>query len=259
MTVEIDSLEVRYGATRALRDVSCRVAGGEVLALIGANGAGKSTLLRTLAGVTRPRAGTVRVLGQDTTRLRAHDIARRGLRLVPEGRHLFDDLTVGENLWMGTHRSRREAERNSSQLERVFELFPVLREFTSRRAGALSGGQQQMVAIGRALMGRPRVLLLDEPSLGLAPRYVAQIMDVVGGLAADGTTVVIAEQNAAAALRTADQGIVLSNGRITHSGPARDLLEDDDVSRHYLGVGTNDRTDGGEPRRLTLALDRLDV
>ncbi|MGW5432732.1 ABC transporter ATP-binding protein [Streptomyces sp. NPDC004059] len=259
MSLEIENLEVRYGATRALRDVTCRVAEGEVLALIGANGAGKSTLLRAVAGVTPPRAGTIRVLGEDTSRRCAHEMARRGLRLVPEGRHLFDELTVAENLWMGAYRCRRETERNSAQLERVFELFPVLREFTGRRAGMLSGGQQQMVAIGRALMGRPRVLLLDEPSLGLAPRYVAQIMDVVGGLAADGITVVIAEQNASAALRSADRGIVLSNGRITHSGPARALLEDEDVSRHYLGVGADDGTRGGEPRRLTFALDRLDV
>ncbi|GHJ37873.1 ABC transporter ATP-binding protein [Streptomyces sp. TS71-3] len=237
MILTAQRLDVRYGATRALRDVSCEVAEGEVLALIGANGAGKSTLLRTLAGLNRPRGGTVRLLGEDTTRGPAHDVARRGLCLVPEGRQLFADLTVRENLLMGCLRTGRAGTDAGERFERVFGLFPVLREFSGRQAGMLSGGQQQMVAVGRALMGEPRVLLLDEPSLGLAPAYVTQILDVVRELADAGTAVLLAEQNAAAALRTADHGIVLTNGVVTHRATAAELLADEDVSRHYLGVG----------------------
>ena len=237
MILEADRLEVRYGATRALRDVSCHLDEGDVLALIGANGAGKSTLLRALAGLRTPRSGTIRLFGRDTTAKRAHEVARAGLCLVPEGRQLFTDLTVWENLQMGCYSAPRGGQPPRAKLDRVFELFPILREFSGRRAGLLSGGQQQMVAIGRALMGDPRILLLDEPSLGLAPKYVSQILDVIGELADDGMTIVLAEQNAAAALRKADRGIVLSNGTITHSATARELLDDEDVSRHYLGVG----------------------
>lgn len=260
MIIEVEGLDVRYGATRALHDVSFRVAEGEVLALIGANGAGKSSLLRTLAGLNTPSAGTVRLFGKNTVRMPAHAVAREGLRLVPEGRQLFTELTVGENLWMGGYASPLEPAEQRAQLERVFALFPVLREFTDRPAGMLSGGQQQMVAIGRALMGSPRVLLLDEPSLGLAPKFITQILEVVGELAATGMTVVLAEQNAAAALRTADRGIVLSNGRITHTSSAQELLDDEDVSRHYLGVGTAaDAAAVKEHRRLPRGLDRLEV
>ncbi|MGW0082197.1 ABC transporter ATP-binding protein [Streptomyces sp. NPDC003393] len=260
MIVEVDRLDVRYGATRALREVSFDVAEGEVVALIGANGAGKSTLLRTLAGLETPRGGSIRLFGRDTGRAPAHEVARRGLRLVAEGRQLFTDLTVGENLWMGGYASPYGREEQHAQLERVYELFPVLREFTGRAAGMLSGGQQQMVAIGRALMGGPRVLLLDEPSLGLAPKYVTQILEVVGELAATGITVLLAEQNASAALRAADRGIVLSNGTITHTSSAQELLDDEDVSRHYLGIGTaTDAGIAGARRQLPRGLDRLEV
>jgi branched-chain amino acid transport system ATP-binding protein len=259
MMLEADRIEVRYGATRALRDVSCHVAEGEILALIGANGAGKSTFLRALAGLRTPRAGTIRLFGQDTTGKPAHEVARRGLSLVPEGRQLFGDLTVRENLLMGRYRSAGGEEAAERGFDKVHALFPVLGQFADRKAGMLSGGQQQMVAIGRALMGQPRILLLDEPSLGLAPRIVAQILDVVGELAGEGMAVVLAEQNAAAALRMAHQGIVLSNGALTHRASAHELLSDEDVSRHYLGV-----TDAGEdtapvPRRLPARLDRLHV
>ncbi|GHH84213.1 ABC transporter ATP-binding protein [Streptomyces sulfonofaciens] len=245
MILQAERLEVRHGATRALRDVTCEVAEGQVLALIGANGAGKSTLLRALAGLDAVRSGVIRLFGEDITGRSAHAVARRGLSLVPEGRQLFADLTVRENLQMGCYRAPGDRAAARLRFERVFGLFPVLRDFAERRAGMLSGGQQQMVAVGRALMGEPRVLLLDEPSLGLAPAYVGQILDVVRELADTGTAVVLAEQNAAAALRTADQGIVLSNGTVTHRAPAADLLADDDVSRHYLGVGGAD--DGAAP------------
>lgn len=281
VVVDVDGIEVRYGATRALRDVSCRVVEGDVLALIGANGAGKSTFLRALAGLRAPRSGTIRIFDEDTTRRPAHEVARRGLCLVPEGRQLFTDLTVSENLLMGCHRLGRDRDGTATRakFERVHALFPILADFADRRAGMLSGGQQQMVAIGRALMGEPRILLLDEPSLGLAPAYVTQILDVVAELARDGMTVVLAEQNARAALRTADRGVVLANGVLTHSAPAAELLHDDDVSRHYLGMGADGRDggDGGDadpdgadgdgadgtgataPRRLPAGLDRLDV
>ncbi|WP_329568349.1 ABC transporter ATP-binding protein [Streptomyces sp. NBC_01361] len=260
MIIEVDRLDVRYGATRALRDVSFELAEGEVVALIGANGAGKSSLLRALAGLETPRGGTIRLFGQDIGHAPAHEVARKGLRLVAEGRQLFTDLTVGENLWMGGYASPFDREEQQAQLERVFGLFPILREFTGRAAGMLSGGQQQMVAIGRALMGGPRALLLDEPSLGLAPKYVAQILEVICELAATGITVLLAEQNAAAALRAADRGIVLSNGTITHTSSAQELLDDEDVSRHYLGVGTAEDADSVvAPRQLPCALDRLEV
>ncbi len=260
MIIEVDQLDVRYGATRALRDVSFNVAEGEVVALIGANGAGKSSLLRALAGLETPRGGSVRLFGEETGRAPAHEVARKGLRLVAEGRQLFTDLTVGENLWMGGYASPYGREDQQAQLERVFELFPILREFTGRAAGMLSGGQQQMVAIGRALMGGPRVLLLDEPSLGLAPKYVTQILEVVGELAASGITVLLAEQNAAAALRAADRGIVMSNGRITHTSSAQELMDDEDVSRHYLGVGTTANANSARAsRELPRGLDRLEV
>ncbi len=259
MILTVEGLDVRYGATRAVRDLSCRIAEGEVVALIGANGAGKSTFLRALAGLHRPSGGSIALFGQDTTRLPAHKVARRGLCLVPEGRQLFTDLTVAENLAMGLHPAPVDRSTAEERTRRVFGLFPVLGEFAGRRAGSLSGGQQQMVAIGRALMSEPRILLLDEPSLGLAPKVVTRILGVVGDLAAEGITVVLAEQNATAALRTAHRGFVLSNGRIAHSGTADELLADEEISRHYLGGGTAGRERGTPARRLPTGLDRLPV
>jgi branched-chain amino acid transport system ATP-binding protein len=258
MSIQIEGLDVRYGATRALRDVSCRIAEREVTALIGANGAGKSTLLRALAGLCSPRAGTIRLLGRDTTRLPAHRVARAGLCLVPEGRQLFTELTVRENLRMGGFSAARGSSL-SARYERVFALFPVLAELAERTAGMLSGGQQQIVAIGRALMAEPRILLLDEPSLGLAPAYVAQVLGVVRELASTGMTVLLAEQNAGAALRTADRGMVLANGALIRSATARDLLEDEDVGRHYLGAGAGASESARPARVLPKGLERLDI
>jgi branched-chain amino acid transport system ATP-binding protein len=256
MILTVEGLDVRYGATRAVRGLSCRIAEGEIVALIGANGAGKSTFLRALAGLHRPHAGTIRMSGQDITRLPAHKVARRGLCLVPEGRQLFTDLTVEENLTMGLHPAPVDRRTAAGRFRKAVGIFPVLGEFADRRAGTLSGGQQQMVAIGRALMGEPRILLLDEPSLGLAPKVVTQILAVVGDLAATGITVVLAEQNAAAALRTANRGLVLSNGTIAHSATADELLADEEISRHYLGGGSG-REQGSADRRLPGGLDRL--
>jgi branched-chain amino acid transport system ATP-binding protein len=258
MTLTVERLEVRYGATRAVRDLSCEIAEGEIVALIGANGAGKSTLLRALAGLHTPRSGSIRLFGQDITRTPAHRVARQGLCLVPEGRQLFTDLTVAENLKMGLYPTPADKQTAQTRTEKVFSLFPVLEDFADRRAGSLSGGQQQMVAIGRALMGEPRVLLLDEPSLGLAPKVITQILGVVGDLANAGITIVLAEQNAGAALRTAHRGFVLSNGTITHSATAAELLADEDVSRHYLG-GAGQRSESPSSRQLPEGLDQLTV
>jgi branched-chain amino acid transport system ATP-binding protein len=231
--IEIEGLHAGYGATRALRAVCCTVGAGEVVTLIGANGAGKSTLLRCVAGLHRPSEGRIRVDGVEVTGRPAHRVARRGLCLVAEGRQLFTDLTVAENLRMGRHGLPGSA---TDQLAGVHELFPILAQFADRPAGALSGGQQQMLAIGRALMREPRILLLDEPSLGLAPMLVTQILTAVRTLSAAGMTILLAEQNAAGALRIADRGMVLANGTLTHEGAAAELLADDEVGRHYLGT-----------------------
>jgi branched-chain amino acid transport system ATP-binding protein len=251
--IEIEDLHAAYGATRALRGVSGVVGAGEVVTLIGANGAGKSTLLRCIAGLHRPSAGRVRVDGADVTGKPAHRVARLGLCLVAEGRQLFTELTVAENLRMGRHGLAGPSAR---QLGVVHELFPILAEFAARPAGALSGGQQQMLAIGRALMRQPRILLLDEPSLGLAPKLVTQILAAVRTLSETGMTILLAEQNATSALRIADRGIVLANGLITQHGPAGDLLADEDVGRHYLGVAAQGER-GADTRMLPPGLDRL--
>jgi branched-chain amino acid transport system ATP-binding protein len=249
--IEIEGLHAGYGATRALRSVSCTVGVGEVVALIGANGAGKSTLLRCVAGLHRPAQGRIRVGGVDVTGQSAHRVARRGLCLVAEGRRLFTDLTVAENLRMGRQGLAGSA---AHQLSVVHELFPILAEFADRQAGALSGGQQQMLAIGRALMREPRILLLDEPSLGLAPMLVTQILAAVRTLSAAGMTILLAEQNAASALRIADRGMVLANGVLTHQGEAGELLADDEIGRHYLGAaGPGERRGPARPLPAGLA------
>ncbi len=235
MTLVVEALHARYGSTTVLRDVSLEVAPGQVLALIGANGVGKSTLLNSIAGLHR--AATGRVLLDDRAILGkpAHHIAGLGLGLVPEGRHLFAELTVLENLTMGMHGLKYSTTVAEERVASVFTMFPILAEFSGRRAGLLSGGQQQMLAVGRALVRQPTVLLLDEPSLGLAPLLVQQILDTVRVLAEGGVAVVLSEQNAAAALRVADVGIVLDNGQIARVDKAEVLLQDEDVSQHYLG------------------------
>ena len=233
-SLSVSDLVVCYGRTDAVKGVSLEVAEGQVVSLIGANGAGKTTIMRAISGLVRPRAGMVRFAGQDVTGWAAYRIASAGLRQVPEGRQCFAELTVAENLLLGAYllRDRTEiARRRDSVLAR----FPRLRERLGQFAGSLSGGEQQMLAIGRALMGSPRLLLLDEPSMGLAPLFVEEIFAIISSLKADGTTILLVEQNASAALDVADQAYVLETGRIVLSGPAAQVAADPAVVAAYLG------------------------
>jgi branched-chain amino acid transport system ATP-binding protein len=230
--LEVESLEVRYGAIHALRGVSFEARAGEIVTLIGSNGAGKSTLLRAISGLVRPSAGRVALRGVEVTRSAPEAIVALGCSHVPEGRRIFANLSVRENLQMGAWpRRTREAE----GMERVLALFPRLRERLTQAGGTLSGGEQQMLAIGRALMAAPAVLLLDEPSLGLAPLLVRQIFDIVREINAQGTTVVLVEQNAHQALRLARRAYVLETGALALSGEAAELERDPRVRRAYLG------------------------
>jgi branched-chain amino acid transport system ATP-binding protein len=232
--LRVEALEAAYGSVRTLRGVDLEVRPGELVALVGSNGAGKSTLLRTLSGVHPALAGRVLYRGADVTRAPVHERVAGGIILVPEGRQVFGILTVEDNLRLGAHtRPRQEMD---DGLDRVFRLFPVLAERRRQRAGTLSGGEQQMLAIGRGLMGRPTLLLLDEPSMGLAPRLVAALFEVIVSLRAGGVTMLLVEQNAQAALSIADRGYVLETGRITLEGPGRELLGAEAVRAAYLGI-----------------------
>jgi branched-chain amino acid transport system ATP-binding protein len=233
--LELRNVDVLYGRVQALRDISLHVDEGEIVALIGSNGAGKTTTLRTISGLVRPARGEVFLDGEPIHELGAELIARRGVGHAPEGRRLFARMTVRENLEMGAF-SRTDTSAMREDFDRVYTLFPRLLERTSQLAGSLSGGEQQMVAIGRALMARPRVLLLDEPSLGLAPVLVDAIFEVIRDVNRTGTTILLIEQNALLALRTAARGYVLETGSIALSGPATELLESPDVQRAYLGM-----------------------
>lgn len=234
--LRVDRISVSYGAVRALDEVSLAVPRGEVTAVLGANGAGKSTMLRTLAGLVRPRGGSVELDGRSLSGLGPEDIVRAGMALVPEGRSTIPELTVEENLRLGGM-WRTGAERRQS-LDEVFDLFPVLAERQRRRAHTLSGGERQQLAIGRALMCDPTCLLLDEPSLGLAPLIVTQILELVHGLATQSNlAVLLVEQNAVTALRVASTGIVLNLGQIVKVGPAADIAADDELRHAYLGIG----------------------
>jgi branched-chain amino acid transport system ATP-binding protein len=230
--LRVEGLEVAYGAIRALRGIDFEVHGGEIVTLIGSNGAGKSTLLRAISGLVRPSAGRILLEGVDVTSHKPEAIVGLGCSHVPEGRRIFANLSVLENLQMGAY-PRRGAEREG--LERVFALFPRLKERLQQAGGTLSGGEQQMLAIGRALMAEPVLLLLDEPSLGLAPLLVQQIFAIVREINAQGTTVVLVEQNARQALRVAHRAYVLETGTLALSGPAADLARDPRVRSAYLG------------------------
>ncbi len=232
--LEVDDVAVRYGAVQALRGVSLTVEEGEIVTLLGANGAGKTTTLRTVSSLLRPVTGAVRFEGRRVDTLPAHQVVGIGIGHVPEGRRVFPTMTVQENLQMGAYRDRKHVKEDS---ERMLEMFPVLAERRKQDAGTLSGGEQQMLAIGRALMGRPRLLLLDEPSMGLAPLIVARIFEIIRQINADGTTVLLVEQNASQALRLATRGYVLANGEIVLEGTAKELLADPAVRSAYLGEG----------------------
>ena len=233
-SLSVEGLEVAYGRTAAVRGVSLEVPDGAVVCLIGANGAGKTTVMRAISGLVRPRAGHIRLDGQGIAGRAAYRIAAAGLLHVPEGRQCFAELTVAENLAVGAYLVRSRAEIARRQ-EEVLARFPRLRERLAQFAGSLSGGEQQMLAIGRALMGGPKLLLLDEPSMGLAPLFVEEIFGIIAALKATGTTILLVEQNASAALDVADQAYVLETGRIVLSGPAADVANDPAVAAAYLG------------------------
>ena len=230
--LRVEDIEVRYGAIRALKGISFEVNEGEVVALLGANGAGKTTTQKTVSGMLRPVSGEILFDGERIDGIPAHRLISMGICHVPEGRRVFPRMTVHENLEMGAFRFKRP---DTQVLEHVLELFPRLRERIKQPAGTLSGGEQQMLAIGRALMGKPRLLLLDEPSMGLAPLIVKQIFDIVREINSSGVTVLIVEQNAAQALALANRGYVLETGEIVLTGTGRDLLADDRVRAAYLG------------------------
>jgi branched-chain amino acid transport system ATP-binding protein len=233
--LEVDAIDTFYGRIQALREVSLKIEEGEIVTLIGSNGAGKTTTLRSISGLTRPLRGHIRLGGRELTTMTADIISGLGVGHVPEGRRVFARMSVRDNLFLGAY-SRRDRDGIRSDEERVFTLFPVLKERSHQMAGTLSGGEQQMLAIGRALMSRPKVLLLDEPSLGLAPIMVDRIFEVIVDINRQGTTVLLIEQNAAKALQTANRGYVLETGRIVKEGSASTLLESPDVQRAYLGI-----------------------
>jgi branched-chain amino acid transport system ATP-binding protein len=233
--LELRDVDVLYGRVQALRGVSLTVGEGEIVALIGSNGAGKTTTLRTISGLVRPSKGEVLLRGQPIQGMGAEAIARLGVGHAPEGRRLFSRMTVRENLDMGAY-SRKDRAGIRDDFERVYALFPRVKERSSQLAGSLSGGEQQMVAIGRALMARPTVLLLDEPSLGLAPIVVDSVFEVIREINQGGTTVLLIEQNALLALNTARRGYVLETGEVATQGPSQELLHSPDVQRAYLGM-----------------------
>ncbi len=232
--LKVTQLSAHYGGIHALQGIELEVPDGSIVSLIGANGAGKSTTLKSIVGLVKPSGGAVTWNGETLTGLATKDIVSRGVCLVPEGRRVFPNLTVDENLTLGAY-SRSDWPAIAKDREKVFRLFRRLEERASQKAGTLSGGEQQMLAVGRALMTRPKILMMDEPSLGLAPLIVKMIFDIVKAINAEGVTVLLVEQNAKAALEIADYGYVLETGRITFHGPGKDLLQDDRVRRAYLG------------------------
>lgn len=233
--LELDKIHAGYGATTILHDVSLSVDEGEVVTIVGANGAGKTTTLRTISGLVTPTSGRIVFDGEDITKLTAHEIVDLGITLIPEGRQLFPDMTVRENLMMGAYRSGARAHQ-ADALDEVLTLFPRVKERLSQKANSLSGGEQQMVAIARGLMARPKLLMFDEPSLGLAPIIVAQVFEVIATIVETGATVLIVEQNVFHTLKAADRGYVLENGEVVLSDHAAALLDNSHVRKAYLGI-----------------------
>ena len=235
IVLQIDNLHVYYGAIHAIKGISIKVPRGKIITLIGANGAGKTTTLSTIAGLVKAKSGKIIFEGKDITNKPAHVINRMGIALVPEGRRIFPGLTVYENLMMGAY-NRKDKEGIEKDLEWIFQLFPRLKERLKQLGGTLSGGEQQMLAISRALMSRPRLLMMDEPSLGLAPILVEEVFEVIQKINNEGTTILLVEQNALGALKVSHYGYVLETGSIVLEGPSNELLENDMVRKAYLGV-----------------------
>ena len=233
--LEVSNLDVFYGKAQALRGVSLRVNEGEIVALVGANGAGKTTLLNTISGLLHPASGSVEFLGKRIDRLAPHKVVKLGICQIPEGRKLFSDMTVGENLEMGAYTSEARKRKEETH-EQVYQLFPVLKERARQSAKKLSGGERQMVAIGRGLMSSPRLCMLDEPSYGLAPNLLSEVLGVIKHLREQGITIFLVEQNVRHTLETADRAYVLENGRIVLEGKGEDLLQDEQVKKAYLGL-----------------------
>lgn len=232
--LKVENLSVHYGVIEAVKNVSFEVNEGEVVTLIGANGAGKTSILRTISGLIRPSSGTISFLGNEIQKVPARKIVADGLSQVPEGRHVFAGLTVMENLEMGAF-LRNNREENQANLKKIFARFPRLEERKNQDAATLSGGEQQMLAMGRALMSQPKLLLLDEPSMGLAPIFIQEIFDIIQDIQKQGTTVLLIEQNANKALAIADRGYVLETGKVVLSGTGKELLASEEVKKAYLG------------------------
>ena len=232
MMLKVEDMHVYYGAIHAVKGVSFEVGEGEIVALIGANGAGKSTILKTVSGLMHPRSGSITFMDQNIAHTDAYKLVKQGLAHVPEGRQIFLQMTVQENLEMGAFTQK---EVSKEELDKVFELFPRLQERRKQIAGTLSGGEQQMLAMSRALMSHPKLMMLDEPSMGLAPILVDQIFDIIKQLHEDGTTILLVEQNASKALQIADRAYVLETGKITLSGTGAELAQSDEVKKAYLG------------------------
>ena len=232
--LKIDNIHVYYGAIHALKGVSLEVKAGEIVTLIGANGAGKSTTLRTVSGLLAPKSGSISFLGENIAGMPAHEIVKHGISQVPEGRRIFAEMSVQENLEMGAF-TRKDKAGVEKDFEIVYNRFPRLKERRKQQAGTLSGGEQQMLAMGRALMSRPKLLLLDEPSMGLAPLLIKEIFSIIEGINREGTTVLLVEQNANMALSIAHRAYVMETGRITLQGAAKELAASEDVRKAYLG------------------------
>jgi branched-chain amino acid transport system ATP-binding protein len=233
--LEIKDMSVHYGRIQAIDGISLSVGEGEIVTLIGANGAGKTSTMRAVAGLLHLSSGTITLEGEDITKVKGHKRVQRGISLAPEGRGIFPAMTVMENLDMGAY-GRKDKAGIKEDLDRVFDLFPRVAERRNQKGGTMSGGEQQMLAIGRALMSRPRVLLLDEPSMGLAPQFIRQVFKIINQVNEQGTTVLLVEQNANQALAIADRAYVLETGAITHSGTGKELLANPAIKEAYLGV-----------------------
>ncbi|MDN3015305.1 ABC transporter ATP-binding protein [Paenibacillus sp. BSR1-1] len=234
--LKLNNVSVKYGSFTAVHDINIEVNAGEIVVLLGANGAGKSTTFRTISGLSKPAVGEVLFEGEKINRKSADQIVQLGIGQCPEGRKLFPAMSVEENLNMGAYVHRRKKGQIKQSLEHVYELFPILKDKRHDAAGSLSGGQQQMVAIGRALMSKPKVMLLDEPSIGLAPLIVEQMFEVIQKINKEGTTILLAEQNANAALKIADKGYVFENGSIVLKGTSAELFANDEVRKAYIGA-----------------------